>query len=155
MCLCLYSFGSGFILGMLGCGVCKCKWEWKQKRRWMDMCICSFIFGGVSVQLNSTFWCLSVLGFVCWVFVFFLCILRKSKASIFRSSKHVLIISSTASLPTALNHSPMIFHVTCCTLVVNCFSFTTQETIAADDVLQDSTPLMPSTNNKEALDKER
>ncbi|XP_026210151.1 rap guanine nucleotide exchange factor 1b isoform X5 [Anabas testudineus] len=29
------------------------------------------------------------------------------------------------------------------------------ETIAADDVLQDSTPPMPSTNNKEAVDKER
>lgn len=35
------------------------------------------------------------------------------------------------------------------------FPFTAQETIAADDVLQDSTPPMPSTNNKEALDKER
>ncbi|XP_026210148.1 rap guanine nucleotide exchange factor 1b isoform X2 [Anabas testudineus] len=30
-----------------------------------------------------------------------------------------------------------------------------RETIAADDVLQDSTPPMPSTNNKEAVDKER
>lgn len=35
------------------------------------------------------------------------------------------------------------------------FPSTDQETIAADDVLQDPSPPMPSTNNKEALDKER
>lgn len=26
-----------FILGMLGCGVCKCKWEWDQKSQWKDV----------------------------------------------------------------------------------------------------------------------
>lgn len=101
-------------------------------------------------------WCLWV---ICWVFFSLVHTEEKLYSTHQRNwcSVNTAVQMFVGILPPidAWNHSSVSLHVRHRSPVVYGFSPLDQETITADDVLQDPAPQMPSTNSKEALDKDR